>query len=351
MDIRMSNIASPMPPIRARFTSKLGIPLSGCKVYTYEPNSNIPKTTWVDIDKTVENTNPILLDSAGEADIFLDGLYRIVVKDRFGFTVYDVEKTGIAIELDASFVFYNNISQKKINDGFDSIEEMKSINSPQHQMTVLVKSFNSELKFKGGGYFSFIKDDLATPNDVNIFEGDDGNWHRLNWKNPSIYDAGITGNESDNTAKFQKLVDAATAERLSISLKGKTLKFTALDIPSDLHIYNGTLDATSSTWHLTYGRGAMMFKNTSRGAVGVDYEGQTVYAAIEERKRPDRPPAPDRDDAAFESSHRNSERHGPPRDHGTDQDDLQPDPPVGHSAPRQQSRCRAADAQGCRSAG
>jgi len=94
MDIRMSNIASPMPQIRARFTNKLGIPLSGCKVYTYEPNSDIPKTTWIDTDKTVENTNPILLDSAGEADIFLDGLYRIVVKDRFGFVVYDVEKTG-----------------------------------------------------------------------------------------------------------------------------------------------------------------------------------------------------------------------------------------------------------------
>ncbi|NNH35711.1 hypothetical protein HLH12_09155 [Acinetobacter sp. NIPH 2377] len=90
----MSNIATPMPQIRARFTSKLGIPLSGCKVYTYEPNSNIPKTTWIDIDKTVENTNPILLDAAGEADIFLDGLYQIVVKDRFGFVVYDVEKTG-----------------------------------------------------------------------------------------------------------------------------------------------------------------------------------------------------------------------------------------------------------------
>lgn len=94
MGIRMTNIATPMPQLRAKFTSKLGIPLSGCKVYTYEPSSDIPKTTWIDIDKTVENTNPILLDAAGEADIYLDGLYRIVVKDRFGFVVYDVEKMG-----------------------------------------------------------------------------------------------------------------------------------------------------------------------------------------------------------------------------------------------------------------
>ena len=117
MGNRMSNIATPMPPIRARFTSKLGIPLSGCKVYTYEPNSNIPKTTWIDIDKTVENTNPILLDAAGEADIFLDGLYQIVVKDRFGFTIYDVEKTGTHTEWDASFVVdASGETQQQIND-------------------------------------------------------------------------------------------------------------------------------------------------------------------------------------------------------------------------------------------
>lgn len=116
MDIRMSNIASPMPQIRAKFTNKLGIPLSGCKVYTYEPNSDILKTTWLNIDKTVENTNPILLDSAGEADIFLDGLYRIVVKDRFGFVVYDVEKTGTT-EWDASFVVdASGLNQQQINN-------------------------------------------------------------------------------------------------------------------------------------------------------------------------------------------------------------------------------------------
>lgn len=115
MDIRMSNIASPMPQIRAKFTNKLGIPLSGCKVYTYEPNSDIPKTTWLDTDKTVENTNPILLDAAGEADIFLNGLYRVVVKDRFGFVIYDVEKTGI--ELGASFVVSaDGSTQQDIND-------------------------------------------------------------------------------------------------------------------------------------------------------------------------------------------------------------------------------------------
>lgn len=116
MGIRMTNIATPMPQPRAKFTNKLGLPLSGGKVYTYEPGTDIPKKTWIDTDKTVENTNPILLDSAGEADIFLDGLYRVVVKDRFGFVVYDVEKTGIAVELDASFVVDGDKTQQQINE-------------------------------------------------------------------------------------------------------------------------------------------------------------------------------------------------------------------------------------------
>lgn len=40
-----------------------------------------------------------MLDAAGEADIFLDGLYRIVIKDQFNFVVYDVEKTGISLSM------------------------------------------------------------------------------------------------------------------------------------------------------------------------------------------------------------------------------------------------------------
>ena len=289
MDIRMSNIASPMPQIRARFTSKLGIPLSGCKVYTYEPNSNIPKTTWVDIDKTVENTNPILLDAAGEADIFLDGLYRVVVKDRFGFVVYDVEKTGTHTEWDTSFVVYGGLNQKAVNDGLDYTSDLLTIQNPTNGMSVKVKSYSSGLFLKGGGNFTFVKGDSATPNNVNIFAGNGGNWHRLNWKQPSIYDAGITGDGLDNTAKFQALVDAATSAGLSVNLKKKTIRIKELDIPSNMHIYNGTLDTTSTTWGSTYGRGAYMFKNTPRSALDglgsyLDYAAAANYVNIVETK-------------------------------------------------------------------
>lgn len=154
MGIRMTNIATPMPQLRAKFTSKLGIPLSGCKVYTYEPSSDIPKTTWIDIDKTVENTNPILLDAAGEADIYLDGLYRIVVRDRFGFVVYDVEKTGIHTEWDASFVVDGNENQHQINDSTiyrcETLSDLKNIKPRKKNHTVYVYKHSIESKHVGG---------------------------------------------------------------------------------------------------------------------------------------------------------------------------------------------------------
>src|SRR5690606_6123661 len=133
MGIRMTNIATPMPQLRAKFTSKLGIPLSGCKVYTYEPNSDILKKTWLDIDKTVENTNPILLDAAGEADIYLDGLYRIVVKDRFGFVVYDVEKTGYKQPVfnDSLLITWSGRTQEQHNLDFVSVKDYCAIGDGQ----------------------------------------------------------------------------------------------------------------------------------------------------------------------------------------------------------------------------
>lgn len=56
-------------------------PLSFGKVYTYETGTTSDKVTYKDEDKAVHNTNPVILDAYGQADICLDGKYRIVVTD------------------------------------------------------------------------------------------------------------------------------------------------------------------------------------------------------------------------------------------------------------------------------
>ena len=169
------------------------------------------------------------------------------------------------------------LNQQKINNGLESIVELISINNPKNGNRQYVKSYYVDGQV-GGGDFVYLTVNSGVNNGVNIFNG----WTRLNWNDPTIDDAGILEATSDSSAKLQSLVDASV--NMKIDLKGKTVKFTALDLPSNTYFFNGTLDGSASTWGDTSGRGAIMFKTTPRSASGVDYEDQSVYASLAETK-------------------------------------------------------------------
>ncbi|MCG7945866.1 MAG: SGNH/GDSL hydrolase family protein [Candidatus Thiodiazotropha taylori] len=65
---------------KAKFWDDNGDPLSGGKVYFYEPGTTNPKDTYSDSGTTV-NPNPVILDSRGEAHIWGDGLYDAAIFD------------------------------------------------------------------------------------------------------------------------------------------------------------------------------------------------------------------------------------------------------------------------------
>ena len=56
-----------------------GDPVSGGLVYTYATGTTTPKVAYTDSALSVAATNPIVLDSKGEATFYLDGEYRINV--------------------------------------------------------------------------------------------------------------------------------------------------------------------------------------------------------------------------------------------------------------------------------
>lgn len=90
----MVKAVTPIPFVKARFFDRFGKPLAGGKVHTYEANTTTAKTTYKDPYGLTPNTNPIVLDAAGEADIYLDGTYRIRITDRNDVLVNDVAKIG-----------------------------------------------------------------------------------------------------------------------------------------------------------------------------------------------------------------------------------------------------------------
>jgi len=58
-----------------------GKPLAFGKLYTYQARTNVPKDTYQSEDQVVPNTNPVILNGEGYADVYLSGSYKMVLKD------------------------------------------------------------------------------------------------------------------------------------------------------------------------------------------------------------------------------------------------------------------------------
>ena len=64
-------------------------PLSGGLVYTYEAGTTTAKATYQEDD--TENTNPVVLDSTGRAEIYGTGSYKFVLKTSAGVTIWTLD--------------------------------------------------------------------------------------------------------------------------------------------------------------------------------------------------------------------------------------------------------------------
>lgn len=81
--------ASLLPNGKQHFDSAVGTPCAGCSVYFYQPGTTTPKSTWQDPAQTIPNPNPVVTDGAGNAVIYGQGVYRQVLKDAAGSTIWD----------------------------------------------------------------------------------------------------------------------------------------------------------------------------------------------------------------------------------------------------------------------
>jgi hypothetical protein len=75
-------MAIPILGPKPQFFDANGDPLSGGKFYSYEAGTLTPKDTYTTSAGNVANTNPVILDSAGQANIWLgDGDYKFALYD------------------------------------------------------------------------------------------------------------------------------------------------------------------------------------------------------------------------------------------------------------------------------
>ena len=80
-----------------------GLPLVGGKIYTYAAGTSTPIATYVDSAAVTTNTNPIILDSYGQANIWLINTtgYKFVVKTSADVLLYTVDNIAIPLDLNS----------------------------------------------------------------------------------------------------------------------------------------------------------------------------------------------------------------------------------------------------------
>jgi len=86
----MTTALTPSP--KAQFLANDGTPLVGGKLYTYAAGTTTPLATYTSYSGLTANTNPIILDSRGEANVWLNvGPYKLALYDADNALIWTVD--------------------------------------------------------------------------------------------------------------------------------------------------------------------------------------------------------------------------------------------------------------------
>jgi hypothetical protein len=91
------------PTPKLQFFDANGAPLVGGKLYTYAAGSTTPLASYTDSTGNTANTNPIILDSRGEASVWLSGaIYKFALYDSTNVLIWTVDNiNGSTFAIDA----------------------------------------------------------------------------------------------------------------------------------------------------------------------------------------------------------------------------------------------------------
>jgi hypothetical protein len=93
----MTTALSPSP--KQQYFYADGTPLVGGKLYTYAAGTSTPLATYQDSSGLVSNTNPVILDSRGEANVWLSpgAAYKFILKDPDEASIWTVDNIDLGL--------------------------------------------------------------------------------------------------------------------------------------------------------------------------------------------------------------------------------------------------------------
>jgi hypothetical protein len=91
----MTQAVTLTPSPKMQFFTAAGIPLVGGKLYTYASGTAVPLVTYTDSTGNFANTNPVILDSRGEAEVWVGpSRYTFVLEDANDNLIWTIDGVG-----------------------------------------------------------------------------------------------------------------------------------------------------------------------------------------------------------------------------------------------------------------
>jgi len=140
-------MASLSPTPKLQFFGTDGLPLVGGKLYTYAAGTTTPLATYTDYTGNTQNTNPVILDSNGEADVWLPNTtnYKYVLKTSTDTLLYTVDYVSVPLT-STSFA-----SPPPIGSGTPNAGTFTTLNVTSTAIFESTADFTDAVTFSGTG--------------------------------------------------------------------------------------------------------------------------------------------------------------------------------------------------------
>lgn len=243
---------------KQQFIDQNGLPLANGTVGYYAPGTLNPLPTYQDMAGTIQNTNPITLDSRGQAIIWGSGTYRQIVKDASGVTIWDQIVTSSATSADVAALANTSgaggagsigfdggtlaaFFKSKNNRVVDSIGALRALDKTLYTRA-FVTGYYAPGDGGGGAYYYDPSDTTSSDNGGTIIvANDNGRWKLSSVGMLSVKQFGAKGDGSTvDTASVNSSISWCIAN-------GRTLY-----VPSGTYIVDNTITIDLTSVSSTY---------------------------------------------------------------------------------------------------
>ena len=240
-----------IPFVQLREFNNSGMLLAGGKIYFYRAGSTTPLATFQDSQGVTANPNPVILDSAGSAKIFLlPALYRVEIYSADNELIHEIDEIG-----SASGASLGGTGSLAIVQNYDAL---RGLDKDYDAVLVLGRATASD-----GGQGLFLKSDSTADDDDGILlvRGSTTRYLReLNGYVDPVWYGVVYSDATDQRTYLLRAFTAGITYSLPVNITGECYLGTDTTVPSGCRVIidGAVYGPASSTPTFTFADNAVL---------------------------------------------------------------------------------------------